>query len=97
MSNGPSKHSTDYDNSIPFEKSVKRSRMQTLLTKDFKKKREDNNSVRSAYNSHRPSTTNRTKSSQRELGRKLEREAHREEKNLDINNYLDHTIVENPI
>ena len=93
MSNGPSKHSTDYDNSIPFEKSVKRSRMQTLLTKDFKKKREDNNSVRSAYNSHRPSTTNRTKSSQREL----RREAHREEKNLDIDNYLDHTIVENPI
>ena len=93
MSSVPSKHSTDYDNSVPVENSGKRSRMQTLLTKDFTKKRD---SVRSAYNSHRPSTTNRTKSSQREL-REVSREAHREEKNLDIDNYLDHTIVENQI
>jgi len=94
MSSVPSKNSTDYDNSVPVENSGKRSRMQTLLTKDFTKKRD---SVRSAYNSHRPSTTNRTKSSQREISREVHRELNGEDKNLDIDNYLDHTIVENQI
>jgi hypothetical protein len=61
--------------------------MQTLLNKDFKKKsdRIENKSTRSAFNSHRPSTTNRVNSRMSQRGEV-------ENKQLDIENYIDHKI-----
>ena len=71
------------------ENTEKRSRMQTLLNKEFKKKSDrDNKSMRSAFNSHRPSTTNKINS------RLSQREEIADNKQLDIENYLDHSIID---
>ena len=53
----------DYNNPV-IENSENRSRMQTLLNKEYKKTsgRMDTKSMRSAFNSHRPSTSNRINS-----------------------------------
>ena len=48
----------------------------------------DNKSIRSAFNSHRPSTTNKINA------RLSQREEFSDTKQLDIENYLDHTIVD---
>ena len=84
---GLRKPSVDYNNPVA-ENSVKRSRMQTLLNKEYKKKtnRDDSKSVRSAFNSHRPSTSNRIHSRLSQRGGEMEN------KQLDIENYIDSKI-----